>query len=176
LVHYCERQYANEDFFQKSYNMSSNSIPVFAGANFRTWQQQMGDFLYFQKLWRITSSITTRPIGAAPANLLAQDAWDESDEQAKGIFGLHLSPNLCTHLGATAALSWATLDNAFGQPGIGSVYADLQAALHVKISGGQNLQVEMQWMLTLFERLRANGMILSDPIQGMMLLNALPNK
>jgi gag-polypeptide of LTR copia-type len=156
--------------------MSSNTIntvPVFASVNFHTWQQQMGDFLSFQRLWRITSGITTRPIENAPADLLAQDAWDEADEQAKGILGLRLSPNLHMHLAATAALSWTALDNAFGQPGIGSVSADLQAALHVKISGGQNLQVEM---LTLFERLHANGMTISDPIQGIMLLNALPAK
>ena len=110
------------------------------------------------------------------ANPPTQATWDEAGEQAQGILGLHLSPNLCTHLGATSALSWANLDNAFRQLGIGSIYADLQAALHVKISGGQNPQVEMQQMLTLFERLCANSMAVSDPIQGMMLLNALPAK
>jgi hypothetical protein len=46
----------------------------------------------------------------------------------------------------------------------------------MKISGSQNPQVEMQRLLTLFERLRANGMQIADPIQGMMLLNALPTK
>ena len=159
--------------------MSSNSIntvPVFAGANFRTWQQQMGDFLCFQRLWRIVSGVTTRPVGNTPTDLLAQNAWDEGDEQAQGILGLCLSPNLHTHLGATSALSWTALDNAFGQPSIATIYADLQAALHVKISGMQNLQVEMQWLLTLFERLRANGMAISNPIQGMMTLCALPGK
>ena len=74
------------------------------------------------------------------------------------------------------ALSWTALNNAFGQPGVATIYADLQAALHVRISGGQNPQVEMQWLLTLFERLRANGMAISDPIQGMMTLCALPAK
>ena len=34
----------------------------------------------------------------------------------------------------------------------------------------------MQRLLTLFERLRANGMAISDPIQGMMTLCALPAK
>jgi gag-polypeptide of LTR copia-type len=103
-------------------------------------------------------------------------ALDEADEQAQGVLGLRLSTNLCTHLGATAHASWVALDNAFGQPEISSIYTDLQAALHVKISGGQNLQVEMQRLLTLFERLCANGMAISNPIQGMMLLNALPPK
>ena len=46
----------------------------------------------------------------------------------------------------------------------------------MRISGGQNPQVEMQWLLTLFERLCANGMAISDPIQGMMTLCALPAK
>ena len=150
-----------------------NSVPVFSGANFRTWKQQMGDFLRYQKLWRIVSGQVTRPVGNTPTDLAAQNAWDEGDEQAQGILGLWLSTNLRTHLGATSALSWTALENAFGQPGIATIYADLQATLHVKISGGQNPQVKMQWLLTLFERLRANGMAISDPIQGMMTLCAL---
>ena len=113
-----------------------NAIPVFASANFRTWQQQMGDFLHYQKLWRIVSGQVTRPVGNTPADLEAQNAWDEGDEQAQGIIGLRLSMNLCTHLGATSALSWTALNNAFGQPGVATIYADLQAALHVRISGG----------------------------------------
>jgi gag-polypeptide of LTR copia-type len=110
------------------------------------------------------------------ANLDAMDAWDEVDEQAQDILDLRLSPNLCTHLGATAHALWQALNNAFGQPGITSIYADLQAALHMRISGGQNLQLEMQRMLTLFERLHANSMTIGNPIQEMMLLNALPPK
>ena len=147
--------------------MSSNSIntvPIFASANFHTWQQQMGDFLQYMKLWRIISGAATRPVGNTPADLAAQDAWDKGDEQAQGILGLCLSPNLCTHLGATSALSWTALNNAFGQPGISTIYADLQATLHVKILGSQNPQVEMQWLLTLFERLNANSMTISNPI------------
>jgi hypothetical protein len=37
-------------------------------------------------------------------------------------------------------------------------------------------QVEMQRMLTLFERLNANGMAIAPPIQGIMLLNTLLSK
>ena len=155
---------------------SINAVPIFSGANFRTWAQQMGDYLRFQRLWRITSGTATRPVRNTPTDLAAQNAWDEGDEQAQGILGLRLSSNLRTHLGATSALSWTALNNVFGQPGIGSIYADLQAALHVRILGGQNPQVEMQRLLTLFERLHANGMAISDPIQGMMTLCALPAK
>jgi energy-converting hydrogenase Eha subunit E len=128
------------------------------------------------KLYRHASGTTIRPTAVVPPTQASLDtiaAWDEANEQAQGILGLRLSTNLHTHLGATAHASWQALDNAFGQPGISSIYADLQATLHMKISGGQNLQVEMQRLLTLFERLCANGMAISDPIQKMMLLNAL---
>jgi hypothetical protein len=163
--------------------MSSNNgidnVLVFSSANFRTWQQMMGDYLRSMRLFRHVSGTTIRPTPVVPpiqANLDAIAAWDEANEQAQGILGLRLSTNLCTHLNATAHASWQALDNAFGQPGIFSIYADLQAALHVKFSGGQNLQVETQRLLTPFERLRANGMAISNPIQGMMLLNTLPPK
>jgi hypothetical protein len=162
-----------------SSNNSINNVPVFSSANFRTWQQTIEDYLKSMRLYRHISGAAFRPAPVVPptqANLDTMAAWDEANEQAQGILGLKLLTNLCTHLGATAHASWQALDNAFGQPGISSIYADLQAALHVKISGGQNLQVEMQQLLTLFERLRANGMAISDPIQGMMLLNTLPPK
>ena len=130
--------------FNMSLNNNVNTIPIFASANFHTWQQQVGDFLKYQRLWRHA----TRPAGTTPADLQAQATWDEVDEQAQGILGLCLFPNLYIHLSATAAISWMNLDNQFRQPGIGSIYADLQAALHMKILGGQNPQVEMQQMLT----------------------------
>jgi gag-polypeptide of LTR copia-type len=162
-----------------SSNNGINNVPVFSSANFRTWQQTMGDFLRSMRLYRHVSGATVRPtpvVSPTQVNLDTIAAWDKADEQAQGILGLRLSTNLCTHLGATAHASWQALDNAFGQPGISSIYADLQAALHVKISGGQNLQVEMQRLLTLFERLHANSMAISNSIQGMMLLNVLPPK
>jgi hypothetical protein len=48
------------------------------------------------------------------------------------------------YLGATAHALWQALDNTFRQPGIFSIYADLQAVLHIKNLRGQNPQVEMQ--------------------------------
>jgi hypothetical protein len=122
-----------------SSNNKINNIPVFSGANFCTWQQMMGNFLRSMRLYRHVSGATVRPTPVVPltqANLDAIAAWDEADEQAQGILGLRLSTNLRTHLGVTAHTSWQALDNAFRQPGISSIYADLQATLHVKISGG----------------------------------------
>ena len=55
-----------------------------------------------------------------------------------------------------------------------AIFADYQAAISLKVTGGQNLQVEIQQLNTLFECLVVNGMSISDPMQRMILLNALP--
>jgi hypothetical protein len=122
-----------------SSNNRINNVPVFSGANFHTWQQTMGDYLRSMKLYKHASGATIRPTAVVPPTQVNLDTivvWDEADEQAQGILGLRLSTNLHTHLGATAHALWQALDNAFGQPGISSIYADLQAALHIKILGG----------------------------------------
>ena len=46
----------------------------------------------------------------------------------------------------------------------------------VKISGQQNLQVEIQQMNMIIERLTANKVTFSDPVWGMQLLDVLPQK
>ena len=160
--------------------------PSLTGANFRAWQQSMGDYLKSQKLWCHATGIVTRPVAANPAAPMAaelqlQGTWDETDDQIKGILGLRLSPNLRTHLGTTAALAtasqaWTSLETTFGQPGISAIFADYHALHAVKISGQQNPQVEIQWMNTILERLTANRVMFSDPVWGMQLLAALPQK
>ena len=142
--------------------------------NFCAWQQSMGDFLKSQKLWQHATGVVTRPVEAVPgaptaAELQLQGTWDETDDQIKGILGLRLSPNLCTHLGttaapATASQSWQSLQTTFRQPGILAIFADYHALHAVKISGQQNLQVEIQQMNMIIERLTANRVMFSDPI------------
>jgi len=167
-------------------NTLNTTVTVFAGANFCAWQQSMGDYLKSQKLWRHATGIVTRPVAANPqaptaAELQLQGVWDETDDQIKGILGLRRSPNLRTHLGTTAApatatQAWASLETTFGQPGISAIFADYHALHAVKISGQQNPQVEIQRMNTILERLTANGVTFSDPVRGMQLLVALPQK
>ena len=145
----------------------------------------MGDYLKSQQLWFHVATLMDggrgHPVEAtagAPtqAEVDAQVAWDTDDIQCLCILSLCLSPNLRTHLGNTARLTWDSLNTTFGQPGISAIFADYQAAISLEVTGGQNPQVEIQWLNTLFECLAANGMSISDPMQGVILLNALPAK
>ena len=145
----------------------------------------MGNYLKSQWLWFHVATLMDGgrgcPVEAtagAPtqAEADAQVAWDADDIQCLGILSLYLSPNLKTHLGNTARLMWDSLNTTFGQPGMSAIFADYQAAISLKVTGGQNLQVEIQQLNTLFKLLAVNGMSISDPMQGMILLNALPTK
>src|SRR5271170_3297385 len=172
--------------------MSSTSVnamvPLFDGRDYRLWSEKMGDYLKSQKLWGWAVGRITRPVqaGAAPTQLelAAQAAWDE---QVYGILALRLSPNLRNHLGTpgaagapmvpnTSAQIWASLRATFGTPGIAAVFGDFNQAQNIKISGTQNPQIEIECLHTLLERLRANGVILADYVQGMILLGAIPLK
>src|SRR5277367_1378160 len=76
----------------------------------------------------------------------------------------------------TSAQIWASLRATFGTPGIAAVFADFNQAQNIRISGNQNPQVEIECMHTLLERLRANGVILAEYVQGMILLGVIPLK
>ena len=115
---------------------------------------------------------------AAPmqAEFQAQLDWDCDDLQTKGYLGLCLSPNLCTHIGATACNTWDSLNTQYRMPGWSVIFADYSAVSSIWISGSQDPSVEMERMHMLFACLMANRPAISDQLQGMILLKALPQK
>ena len=102
--------------------------------------------------------------------------WDESDLQVNSLIALRLSPNLRTHLGTTSALTWTSLNTTFGQPHFTTIFGEFTEALRVRLSPTHNPQVKIQRLWTILECLRANGCILSDYLQGMILLRAIPKE
>ena len=123
----------------------NNAVPVFQGVNFCTWQQAMGDYLKSQRLWFYVTTLMdggrghpVEAVARAPtqAEVNAQVAWDANDIQCLGILGLRLSPNFRTHLGNTAHLTWDSLNTMFGQLGMSAIFADYQAAISLKVTGG----------------------------------------
>ena len=134
----------------------------------------MGDYFRPQQFCFYVATLTdggracpVEAVARAPtqAEADAQVAWDFDDIQCLVILSLYLSPNLRTHFGNTAHLTWDSLNTTFGQPGV--------SAITLKVTGGQNLQVEIQQLNTLFKHLTANGMVISDPMQGIIMLNIL---
>ena len=47
-------------------------------------------------------------------------------------------------------LMWDSLNTTFRQLGVSAIFANDQAAISLKVTGGQNLQVKIQQLNTLF--------------------------
>jgi hypothetical protein len=122
--------------------------------------------------WRIVNRTTTHPLAAGTAH----DDWDNKDKIAHGSLILRLAHNLRTGVvGATAATTWTNVNTTWACTGVSAVYQDFKAAMRVRVSRG-NPAKDITKLFTHLERLRANQVIIPDYLQGMMLLNVIPDE
>ena len=158
-------------------NTLNKFVPTFDGSNFLEWKAQMQAYLMEKGLWRITNGMLTVPVaGTAGATAADVETWHTKDDQANGSMTLRLAHNLRTGVvGATAALTWTALNTQFAQTGVAVVYQDFKAAMRCKL-GTSNPAKDITKLYTHLERLRANQVVIPDYVQGMMLLNVIPQE
>lgn len=137
----------------------------------------MKGFLQLKGWWRIINRTMTRPAaGVAGATQADMNNWDLADEMALGAITLKLAHTLRTGMvAATSAATWTALTTAFARTGVSAVYQDFKAAMQVKI-GTNNPAKDITRLTTHLEHLRVNNVVIPDYVQGMMLLNAIPNE
>ena len=70
---------------------------------------------------------------------------------------------------------WWALKTAFGAASMPAVYADFKLVINTKLSGGNPIP-EMERLVTLFDCLSMNNLIIAASLQGLILLAALPSK
>ena len=152
-------------------------IPVFDGSNFLEWKAQMQGFLQLKGWWQIVNGTITLPVaGNAGAMQADVNNWLLADEMALGAITLKLAHTLRTGMvAATLALTWTALNTVFACTGVSAVYQDFKAAMRVKI-GTNNPAKDITRLTTHLECLRANNVVIPDYVQGMMLLNAIPEE
>ena len=136
------------------------------------------DYLGSQKLLGFVLGQHQRPVPAAAgqpiqAKLTAMAQWDEDDLQVNSLITLRLSSNLRTHLGTTSEATWTSLDQTFGVPHFTATYKDYEQARGIGLVVGENLQVQIQKIWTILEHLWVNRCIISNYLQGMLLLKAI---
>ena len=71
-----QKLYQSEMASNNNNNTLNTTVTVFAGMNFRAWQQSMGDYLKSQKLWCHATGVVTRPVAANPAAPTAAELVD----------------------------------------------------------------------------------------------------
>ena len=110
------------------------------------------------------------------AHFRAWEAQMTAFLQSQGLWHIANGTWVClTLVGATAAMTWTNLQMQFVSGGISSIYQDFKAAMAMKI-GTSNSAKNMMNLYTYLKHLWANQMVIPEYIQGMMLLNAIPNK
>ena len=92
---------------------------MFNGAEYCTWKECMGDFLGSQHMLGHINGDKPCPVTADPANPMADERqaraqWVEDDIVVRSYIALRLSPNLHTHIMATAQETWQSLEDTFG--------------------------------------------------------------
>src|SRR6202789_2635111 len=89
---------------------------------------------------------------------------------------LRLSTNLRTLIGTLSAATWTNLDQRYGVPHFTGIYKDYELVHSIRLTSGENPEIRIQKIWTILERLRANGCVLSNYLQGMLLLKAIPKE
>ena len=104
---------------------------------------------------------------------MAMAAWDVDNLQVNSLITLRLSSNLRTHLGTMSEATWTSLDQTFGALHFMVMYKDYEFTHSIRLVVGENLQVWIQKIWTILEHLWVNRCIISNYLQGMLLLKAI---
>jgi gag-polypeptide of LTR copia-type len=159
----------------------ASHVPIFVGQDFQSWKEQMMDYLGAQRLLGYVLSQHQRPVAAnvaqpTQAKLTAQADWDKIDLQVKSMISMRLSSNLRTHIGTTSVAMWMSLEQCYGVPHFTGIYKDYELAHSIRLTTGENPEIRIQKIWTILEHLRVNGYVLSNYLQGMLLLKAIPKE
>jgi hypothetical protein len=156
----------------------ASHVPMFVGQDFRTWLEKMTGYLGSQRLLGYVLGQRQRPVTAnvaqpTQAELTAQADWDKIDLQVKSMISMRLSTNLRTLIGTMSAATWTNLDQRYGVPHFTGIYKDYELVHSIRLTTGKNPEIRIQKIWTILERLWANGCVLSNYLQGMLLLKAI---
>jgi hypothetical protein len=159
----------------------ASHIPIFIGQDFWFWKEMMLNCLGAQRLLDYVLGQHQRPVAAnvaqpTQAELTVQADWDEINLQVKSMISMWLSSNLRTLIGTTSVATWMNLEQCYGVPHFTGIYKDYELAHSIRLTTGENPEIRIQKIWTILERLWANGCVLSNYLQSMLLLKAIPKE
>ena len=95
--------------------MASTSTVMLTSDNYFQWRSHMEDLLRSKGLYRITMGTKT-----APTDDDKKSKWDNRNDEARGLIGMSISPNLRFHLQSIdkPKESWEKIESVFGKHNI----------------------------------------------------------
>jgi hypothetical protein len=74
-----------------------------------------------------------------------------------------------------AATIWENLSAAFATPGPAAIFNDFAKVVNLRLQSNRHPAADMNTMWDLFERLRAQQVVIPDILRTLILLNAIPS-
>ena len=92
--------------------MASPSTLMLTSDNYFQWRSHMEDLLRSKGLYRITMGTET-----APTDDDKKDKWDNRNDEARGLIGMSISPDLRYHLQGVddPDTAWDKIESVFGK-------------------------------------------------------------
>ena len=154
-------------------------MPVLDRANYGLWSKAMKAYLMSIALWGCVSMDIPAPAAAADGTAHADlPEWTKHDQQAMGSLILHVAPSIQQDVLCFVQFHeiWEHLNDTYGTAMLTSVYKDFKEALNICINANQHPGPQVDKMITCFQHLTSNSIIIPNQIQAMMLLAALLQK
>jgi hypothetical protein len=73
-------------------------------------------------------------------------------------------------------IDMTNLDQRYSVPHFTEIYKDYELIHSIRLTTGENTEIQIQKIWTILERLQANRCVLSNYLQGMLLLKAIPKE
>jgi len=166
-------------------NLNLHLVPTFNRSKFFEWTVTMKTWLKEHQLWEITTGVECQPsralVQANPeqACLMAIAKRDQKnkDEPASGsiMLCLELSIHPMVNGTKTAKYIWDQLQASFGKQSADQLITDYKSIVTMMMMAVDNPQHIINQMTIKFGCLATNGFMISDHIQALTLLAAVPH-
>ncbi len=103
------------------------------------------------------------------------EEWENSNDAANGAIALRLPEQIRSNImRPTAKETWEAIEAQYGTSGAAGLYGIFRDAITFEISGESDTAMPIASLASLFNRLAASGLVISESVKAMILLAALP--
>jgi L-rhamnose mutarotase len=152
-----------------------NQVPKLDGTNYHEWEIAMMNYLQAQGAWQFVMTQDTIPTDKA-LKLEWQDRLDILIGSIKFRSSMNVAAFIDRIPDKTPKKVWDDIKAEFKKTNISSIYSDFAKALDFKMTGNRDPNVDINELLTFFDRMKVNGCDISETLRAMITLSKIPQK
>jgi gag-polypeptide of LTR copia-type len=180
LFYNCYKMLMHTKLSYQIYTMlSSNAVtlvPILDGTNYGIWAKAMQAFLMSIGLWKYAMGNDTKPpLDADGAT--AHATWEKERAQCIGNVVLRTTAPIQQKVSAIQdpKMLWNHILALYGAVTLTSIYKEFRTVTTMTFNLAQHPAPQLDKMQATFSHLLASSMPVPDPMQGLILLNRVPN-